>query len=334
MKQKERNTNIEFLRFILMLFILIWHIIVHGYKLEEIGTHGFVYEGSMVLSLFLSTLTLPATYCFIFISGYFGLTLRLKRLAELYVWCLIISVAQTLVQKYYLGDSIGVRDLWQSLFPITTGRWWFISAYFKLLLLSPFLNYGMEKLDSKKQVLSISLIYSISLFRMVIGKPNAGSDLMGLVFMYLLGRYFRQKGLWSAFKTKCIYIFSFGCMFSVMLMIYYSSMIFGHLNIQKLIFYCMGFANPFVILMAISMFFYVVQLRKSQIGVLNQLFSPCLFIYLITEGMGGQIYKTLRQVIEFNFFVGGFCLFSLAFLCLLVGLLIQRLTKFLFSDKL
>lgn len=287
MNKKERNTNIEFLRFILMLFILIWHIIVHGYKLEEIGSYGFVYEGNMIMSLLLSTLTLPATYCFIFISGYFGLTLRLKRLVELYAWCLLVSVTQTLVQKCYFGDSIGVRDLWQSLFPITTGRWWFMTAYFQLLLLSPFLNYGMEKLNNKKQMTAISLIYCVSLFRMFIGKPNAGSDLMGLVLMYLLGRYFRQKGLWSASKTKCIYIFSFGCMFSVMFVIYYLSMIFGHLNIQKLIFYYMGFANPFIILMAICMFFFFLQIRERQNHIFNQLFSPCLFIYLITEGMGG-----------------------------------------------
>ena len=292
--KKERNTNIEALRFLLMLFILVWHIIVHGYNLKEIGTQDFVYEGNMVLSLLLSTLTLPATFCFIFISGYFGMTLRLKRLAELYIWCLLISIAQTLVQKYYLGDDIGIRDLWQSFFPITTGRWWFMTAYFQLLLLSPFLNHGMEKLNSRKQVIVISLIYCISLFRMLIGKPNAGSDLMGLVLMYLLGRYFRQRSLWTPNNVKCIYVLSFLCMFIVMLTVYYLSIISGHLNMQKLIFYFMGFANPFIILMSICIFFFFAQLPTRKSRLLNQIFSPCLFIYLITEGMGGGKLQGLK----------------------------------------
>ena len=34
---KQRNTNIEILRFILMCFIFFWHILVHGYNLKQLG---------------------------------------------------------------------------------------------------------------------------------------------------------------------------------------------------------------------------------------------------------------------------------------------------------
>ena len=65
---KQRNTNIEILRFILMCFIFFWHILVHGYNLKQLGGDEVTVQHSFFLYGFLLTLFVPATYCFVFIA--------------------------------------------------------------------------------------------------------------------------------------------------------------------------------------------------------------------------------------------------------------------------
>jgi len=68
----KRNTNIELLRFILMIAIFSWHILIYGYdfiKVEEIPV-----GGNDFLFYLAGSLLAPATYYFMFISGYYGIT--------------------------------------------------------------------------------------------------------------------------------------------------------------------------------------------------------------------------------------------------------------------
>ena len=53
---KQRNTNIEILRFILMCFIFFWHILVHGYNLKQLGGDEVTVQHSFFLYGFLLTL--------------------------------------------------------------------------------------------------------------------------------------------------------------------------------------------------------------------------------------------------------------------------------------
>lgn len=290
MEKKIRNSNIEVLRFLLMTFILIWHIIVHGYNFQAIGFEGFTYKANVPLSLFFASLTLPATYCFVFISGYFGITLRLNKLIELALWCIFVSVGVTFIKKFLLHDEISMRELWEAFFPITANKWWFMTAYVQLFVLSPFLNYGMEKLCQRKQQIVLLLIYLFSIARMFMGCANAGSSLMGVVFVYLLGRYFKQHGVWNYNKSRLCYLISLIAFFVITMSVYYISCISGKKSILKLIFYFMGYANPLIIVMAISIFFIVLHQRVWENKVVNKLLAANLFIYLITESFGGGKY--------------------------------------------
>lgn len=73
---QKRNTNIEVLRLVLMLAILCWHILVHGY-----GFGGGKMEClSDEVGITFASLFAPATYCFMFISGYYGLKFSVKKM--------------------------------------------------------------------------------------------------------------------------------------------------------------------------------------------------------------------------------------------------------------
>lgn len=62
----------EVLRLVLMLAIFAWHILVHGYGFKDVAQSGMALTGNGAC-IILAPLFAPATYCFMFISGYYGM---------------------------------------------------------------------------------------------------------------------------------------------------------------------------------------------------------------------------------------------------------------------
>lgn len=195
LKSQVRNTNIEVLRFVLMCFIFFWHIIVHGYGFAEIGNDGFDYTASMWVTIPLCVLFVPATYCFVFISGFYGLHFSLRKLLQLVLWCISASVLSTLFCHLLWSDTISLHRLVCSLLPITTKSYWFITEYVLLFIISPFLNFGCERLTKRELRAVLALLFIYDAIKLVLLKANVGSDIVGFMFIYILGRYIHQHGV-------------------------------------------------------------------------------------------------------------------------------------------
>ncbi len=68
----------EVLRLVLMLAIFAWHILVHGYGFKDVAQNGMALTGNGAC-IILAPLFTPATYCFMFISGYYGMKFSVKK---------------------------------------------------------------------------------------------------------------------------------------------------------------------------------------------------------------------------------------------------------------
>lgn len=68
----------EVLRLVLMLAIFAWHILVHGYGFKDVAQSGMALTGNGA-GIILASLFAPATYCFMFISGYYGMKFSVKK---------------------------------------------------------------------------------------------------------------------------------------------------------------------------------------------------------------------------------------------------------------
>ena len=71
MNTKVRNSNIELLRIIAMMFIVIWHISVHAQK-GELPSHNYI-----------AAITTTGVNLFVLISGYWGIKLKWKSLLNI-----------------------------------------------------------------------------------------------------------------------------------------------------------------------------------------------------------------------------------------------------------
>jgi hypothetical protein len=197
--KKDRESNIELLRILLLLIICFWHVIVHGYKFAFMKEAGIPLNAEW-LDLFASFFC-PAVNTFVLISGYFGIHYSKEGLSRFSFQATLFSVISTLIIMLITGCFSG-KGLILSCFPIITQRWWFLTTYILLFIFSPILNNGLNKLTTK-QLRNILLIYfAINCIGPLITNVLEGSNFQSLLFVYLLGAYIARLNKENKIKVS------------------------------------------------------------------------------------------------------------------------------------
>lgn len=81
--KSERKSNIELLRIILMFMIILFHMLAHGGKIHKLSNGSFYTTDNTPIFLFVFSFLSFAVNCFVFISGYYGIKVRLKTILSL-----------------------------------------------------------------------------------------------------------------------------------------------------------------------------------------------------------------------------------------------------------
>ena len=135
---KEKNSSIEFLRIVSMIFIIIYHYSIHG------GFDDITYNNLSLNNLFLQILLFGGKigcYLFMFITGYFMINGRMnyKKIFKLILELEFYSLVIFFIFNYGLGKHYSKKDWVRNLFPIIYGNW-FVVNYIMLYLFIPFIN--------------------------------------------------------------------------------------------------------------------------------------------------------------------------------------------------
>lgn len=153
--------------------------------------------------------------------------------------------------------------------------------------------------------------------------------------IYLLGRYAKLRiggGNCLARKPICLYAISFITLFVGIVGIYYISIFTGHKSLSKLIFPLLGYANPLVIVMSVSLFYVVKNLPDLENAILNKILSANLFIYLITEVGGFVSYQKIANEFDSNPYIGFCHSIFIIVSCLLAGHVILKISKLILRN--
>lgn len=187
--KRARNSSIELLRIIAMLFIVMSHSSVHG---------NFPNDDSLVAvnNYFLDWLVLGnlGADIFVMISGYFlcAKGFRTQSVIRLLtqVWffsylCLVIYI--------FAGNIVSLKELISSIFPTIFGQYWFFTAYIALLVFTPYINAFINSV-SRKQLLSCLSIMLVlwSILPTFTTKSIYGSELPQFLMLYLIGAYLKK----------------------------------------------------------------------------------------------------------------------------------------------
>lgn len=204
MNKASRNFGIDLLRILSMLGVVFLHVLGHGGILNtDLSPAKF----SMVW--FLEILAYPAVNCFVLISGYIGykgekVFPKIQNLLSLVFTVAFYSISLFLIFNFFGPESLGLKDLVKSIFPIILNNYWFFTAYVGLFLLSPLLNLLVYKSNFKHAfvfLLVFSLFSAISTVYDSFSILN-GYSMIWFVFLYLIGAIIKKYNLNNLLSPK------------------------------------------------------------------------------------------------------------------------------------
>lgn len=178
--KKERNSSFELLR----LFCIFGIVAMHSFGGIDTSTSVLNTE----LHVLFNSLFNTAVTCFVLISGYFGIKFNLAKLIRMDLMVIFFTVTSTVIQGNW-----NLKMIVKAFFPVITRQHWFITCYFALCILTPFLNdipLQMQK-DKYRRLLMVllgmfSVIPTLTTYDIM---QDSGKGLAHFVMIYLLGRY-------------------------------------------------------------------------------------------------------------------------------------------------
>lgn len=216
MKDNKRLINFEVLRCFSMLMIVYIHFFSHGEKNANVETEACFYLNNCLglvnytVSQVLATISMTAVNLFVFITGYFMIeshSFRISKLIKLWMPVVFYSVAITSVS--FVGGHIGIHEYLKSFLPIKSNEYWFVTVYFALVLLSPFLAKIANGLSRKSYLIGLGALsfLMLELYKFPYGytyKNGYGTSLVFFILLFFVGGYFRKFG--ELFPYRKMYI--------------------------------------------------------------------------------------------------------------------------------
>lgn len=189
-----RSTNFELLRIVSMLLILFNHLNVCSdfYNLSAFNELWCVitnWGGQVGVS------------CFVLVSGYFMCKRTIKKRKLFETWTVTFFYSASILVIFVMTGAVNLTPklIVQSVFPIIFNQYWFITAYFGLLIISPLLNIVVTELTNrgKKEYLKWLAIMMLlfSVLPTVTNQELYGSSFAWFCCLYLFAAYIRQYGV-------------------------------------------------------------------------------------------------------------------------------------------
>ena len=279
-----RQSNIELLRVVAMLMIIMSHVqyAIYGYDSSNYN--------KIFLSFFVSMGQI-GVILFILISGYFLCVKKfnVKNYLRLYLECVFYGLI-----LYFIGYNLKytyVGFVVEVFFPITSSQYWFLALYFVFYLLSPFINFVINKINKNTHLLLMSLIFIFTVILPSLKFSIYGQTPLFLWWLglYLIGAYIRLYP--KDFSSKKLAVF--------MLIFTFAILIFGrvlafnkHSNLNEN-YYCERI-NIVVVLFALSLFnlFRLSNIKQSKL--INLLGGATFGVYIIHNSVYFQWYMWKR----------------------------------------
>ena len=192
---KKRDNGLDLLRILCMLMVVTLHYYGHGGLINGQLTPG---SPNWFLGEFLYPFSLMAVDCFVLLSGYFQCTSRfkLKRVVSTWVQVMFYSVGVCFLVMLLPG-GLSFKELIESALPVITTRYWFVTAYLLMYMVSPFLNSMIASMGKHLHFLcccTLLGIFSVAhnfAYVYDFGKVAGGYSFLWFCVLYIVAAYIR-----------------------------------------------------------------------------------------------------------------------------------------------
>lgn len=276
MSKKIRQSNVELLRIITMILVMIVHANFRALPsptIEEVAN----VPTSSFLRFLTESFAIICVNVFVLISGWFSIKFNWKKLTEflfqVFFFGLIIYVIICIINP----DKI--KSL-KTVFMTGTWNYWFVKCYLFLYIISPILNAFVER-ASKKEFKTLLILFFI--MQTAYGWATDGATWFnkgysGISFagLYLLARYIRTYPVkWFSHSLKLDLFIYLGFVFLNTILAFAFTK-YGYTSLGKRLFL---YTSPFVILAAVH-FLLIFTKFTITIKTINWIAASCFAIYL------------------------------------------------------
>ncbi len=199
-----RDSNMELLRIIAMLLILLVHASYFSLgapKAENITQ----YPLESFVRILVQSIAIICVNLFVLLSGWFGIRTSIKSFSNFIFQCLFFSILIYAIALVTNISTLSIKGVAQVFY--ATKLNWFIKAYIGLYILAPVLN---AFIDSANEKLFRQVLISFFLFQTLYGWATGaafffeqGYSTISFCGLYLLARYIRlYSPKWSQFSSK------------------------------------------------------------------------------------------------------------------------------------
>lgn len=268
---KMRNSNIELLRIVAMLFIISHHFLVHGMHIWQ----DVSWQTLPLLSI--NSACYIGVNVFVLISGYCTIRFDLHKLIRLYLLTALIGGICYFAHLFIDDASLGRSVVYNTLLSISHAPGtWFIKVYIYLFLLSPLVNKALEVCNKKQLHL---ILLSLTIISVYFGwfwhdevNPD-GFNLINFIWIYCIGYYLRH---WFEVKSNTPVAY---------LLIWMVCSIINAVGAIAMTSYAAWtYNNPLVVIAAIAFFLFFVSFDFSS-KIVNNIARCTLGVYLIHENI-------------------------------------------------
>ncbi len=311
--KKERQSNFELMRIVSMIFIIIWHIIIHsGIRESTTGIMNLMIQ-------FIYILISVHVNSFVLLTGYFQYnktTISFKKILSIFNMRWFYKALIVIIFVIFGLSQIDSISFIREILPLYSTDYWFINCYLILCFLVPYLNKLIKNMDQKqhrKLILILFFLFSIiALLSSNTLVSNHGSTLINFVMLYIIGAYLRKYPIdenihfknYSHNKKQIIFLslfLIFGFINFLMFNLTSSLDTVQNLYASELAsmysVFQTSFSNPLIILSSIFYFLYFRTLTiKSKI--INSISALVLGVYLIHENH--HVYSFFYHFIGFD----------------------------------
>lgn len=268
----ERKSNIELLRIVAMLFVVLLH--ANYFSLGRVDITDIIINPiPAFFKAYLEQLCIVCVNVFVLISGWFGIRPTLKGGLSLLFQVFFFHILIILV-LLAIGESIPASGFYRLFYE--DSPYWFVIAYLILYAVSPILNAFIETVNVRTY---LSVLVSFFLLEFAFGWMsnvagavyNEGYSAISFMGLYLLARFLYK------YATKII---TFSIPQNIMLYFLFSLLPILLFFLTKREFNYMAYTSPFVI--SASVFFFMAfNKMKFSNKVINYLACSSFAIYLV-----------------------------------------------------
>lgn len=299
--RKKRKSNLEILRIISMLMI-----IMHHYALYS----GFLFENGITVNRiivnFFQMFGRLGVCLFVIISGYFydKSKFKIKKFATLILQVFVFSIIGLIIGIVTHSEKLSLGNIVKSIMPTTFGLYWFASCYVLIYIFVPFFRKIIEKMSKKDyKILLTAMIIIWGILSNIPKTKTFFNEFIWLTVIYFIGAYIKKYNfnILKNNKLRIMWIIIVVAIMNVIMVILELLSIKISILSEE-IYYFNNLKSPFVLALTILIFTIFKNLDVKNSNVVNKIAATTFGIYLIHENvfLRDIIWK---QIVQGNKFI-------------------------------